>query len=235
MAMARTPLPLVGVMAKAPRAGHAKTRLTQAFPPEVAADFYLHFLCDTVDSVRRIDSAETILVCPAGDGPDLCRLGLGLPIIEQVEPGLMQGLAFGIAHGLSAGHPAVVLVNGDSPTLPPACIVEALAALDRHDVVLGPTADGGYYAIAATVPCDRLLCDAPYPDGATICRDTLDRARQLGLRGGVVSPWFDIDLPLELGQLALLLADAPSEVARHTRRALVTYRDLVAPLIVGRG
>ncbi len=235
MAMARTLLPLVGVMAKAPRPGHAKTRLTQAFPPEVAADFYLHFLRDTVDAVRRVDGTETILVCPAGDGPDLRRLGLGLPIIEQVEPGLMQGLAFGIAHGLSAGHPAVVLVNGDSPTLPSACVAEALAALDRHDIVLGPTADGGYYAIAAAVPCDRLLCDEPYPDGATICRDTLERARQLGLRGGVVSPWFDIDLPTELGQLAFLLADAPPEVARHTRRALATYRDLVAPLVAERG
>jgi len=234
VAVTRTSLPLVGVMAKAPRAGHAKTRLTQAFPPEVAADFYLHFLRDTVDAVRRVDGTETILVCPAGDRSDLRRLDLDLPIIEQVEPGLMHGLAFGIAHGLSAGHPAVVLVNGDSPTLPSACVAEALAALDRHDVVLGPTADGGYYAIAASVPCHHLLCDEPYPDGATICQDTLVRARQLGLRGGVVSPWFDIDLPLELGQLALLLADAPPQVARHTRRALVTYQDLVAPLIVER-
>jgi glycosyltransferase A (GT-A) superfamily protein (DUF2064 family) len=140
----------------------------------------------------------------------------------------MYGLAFGILHGLSLGHPAVALINADSPTLPPALIAEALAALDGHDLVLGPTADGGYYLIAASTPCTKLLCDEPYPDGTTICRDTLARAQSLGLRAATVAPWFDIDLPSELAQLVRALHGQPAYVARHTRLALHRYQDLLS-------
>lgn len=215
--------PFVGIMAKAPRPGHAKTRLTSALTPEVAADLYRHFLLDTVDVARRVPGVAAALLCPAGDGVDLARLDIGLPIIEQREPGLMQGLAFGVAHALDRGYRAVALINADSPTLPPTRIADAFTALATHDVVFGPTADGGYYLIASTVPCSDLLLGAPYPDGTTILRDTLDQAARLGLRAGTIAPWFDIDLPTELHSLAGALADAPPHLAAHTRRALTTH------------
>ena len=215
--------PFVGIMAKAPRPGYAKTRLTSALAPEVAADLYRHFLRDTVDVVRRVPGVTAALLCPAGDGADLARLDIGLPIVEQREPGLMHGLVFGIAHALEGGHKAVALINADSPTLPPALIAAALAALSTYDVVFGPTVDGGYYLIAAAVPCDRLLLGVPYPDGTTILRDTLDQAERLGLRAGTIAPWFDVDLPAELRGLAAALADAPPHLAAHTRHALITH------------
>src|SRR5215813_3489266 len=50
---------------------------------------------------------------------------------------------------LLAGHDCVLLVNGDSPTLPSHFLVQAIEALrsagDR--LVLGPASDGGYYLI----------------------------------------------------------------------------------------
>lgn len=219
--------PFVGIMAKAPRAGHAKTRLAQGLPPEVAADLYRHFLLDTIAALRRAGDVSLGLVCPAGDAPELRGLDTGLSIVEQPSPGLMAGLAFGIEHFLAAGHPAVILVNADSPTLPPERIGAALDALDGHDVVLGPTADGGYYLIGATVPCTRLLCEQPYLDGTTIYADTLARARLLGLRAASIAPWFDVDLLVELHSLATSLEGAPDGVAPHTRRALATYHLLL--------
>ena len=215
--------PFVGIMAKAPRPGHAKTRLTSALAPEAAADLYRHFLLDTVDVVRRVPDLAAALLCPAGDGADLARLDIGLPIVEQCAPGLMQGLAFGVAHALDKGYGAVARINADSPTLPPARIADAFAALATHDVVFGPTVDGGYYLIAATVPCDELLLGAPYPDGTTILRDTLNQAARLGLRAGTIAPWFDVDLPAELRGLADALADAPPHLAAHTRRTLAAH------------
>lgn len=222
--------PFVGIMAKAPRPGHAKTRLTSALAPEVAADLYHHFLLDTIDLVRRVPGVTSALVCPAGDSADLERLETGLPIIEQHAPGLMQGLAFGIAWALEQGHKAVALINADSPTLPPALIADAFAALATQDVVFGPTADGGYYLVASRVPCDDLLLGVPYPNGATILRDTQERARALGLRAGTIVPWFDIDLPAELRGLAASLADAAPGLAVHTRRGLAAHADVIRAL-----
>src|SRR5207248_1745515 len=151
---------------------------------------------------RRVPGTAAALICPPGDTAELQRLDLGVPIIEQPEPGLMRGLAFGIAHALREGHPAVALINADSPTLPPACIADAFRALLKLDVVLGPTADGGYYLIGATAPCTTLLCATPYPSSATICADTLAGAGRLGLRAGTIGAWFDVDLPAEVGRLA---------------------------------
>ncbi len=142
-------MPFIGIMAKAPRPGHAKTRLTRTLPPDVAADLYRHFLLDTIDVVRRVPDARAGLICPPGDGAELRDLGLDLPILEQPEPGLMQGLAFGIAGALDRGHPMVALINADSPTLPVERIVDAFTMLGETDVVLGPSADGGYYLIGA--------------------------------------------------------------------------------------
>src|SRR4051794_35382303 len=136
----------------------------------------------------------------------------------------MQGLAFGIARFLKQGHGAVALINADSPTLPAERLEAAFAALRADEVVLGPTADGGYYLIGATVPCTALLCGAPYPSSATICADTLARAGELGLQATTIAPWFDVDLPGELVRLAASLEDAPAHVARHTRRALARHR-----------
>jgi len=51
---------------------------------------------------------------------------------------------------LGTGYRAVVLLNGDSPGLPPAYLDQALTLLDEADsarVVLGPAVDGGFYLI----------------------------------------------------------------------------------------
>lgn len=222
--------PLVGIMAKAPRAGHAKTRLTAALPPAVAADLYAHFLRDTVDLVSRVPGVAATLLCPPGDAAALRAMDLGLPVLEQPEPGLMRGLAFGIAHGLEVGHPAVALINADSPTLPPERIAACLAALADAEVVLGPTADGGYYLIGATVSCTDLLLGVSYSSSHTIYQETLAQAEQLGLRARAIAPWWDVDLPDELAQLARALDAAPPHTAVHTRRALIQHAALIAAL-----
>ena len=60
---------------------------------------------------------------------------------------------------LLAGHDCVLLVNGDSPTLPPRLLAQAIEALrepgDR--MVLGPASDGGYYLIGLKHPHQQLF------------------------------------------------------------------------------
>lgn len=216
---ARMRRPLVGIMAKAPRAGHAKTRLASVLPPDVAADLCRHFLLDTLDTVRRVHEVTPMMLCPHGDGESLRRLARDIVVLEQPRPGLMQGLAFGIDEALRRGHPAVALINADSPTLPAPLIDEAFVALKTHDVVFGPAEDGGYYLIAATVSCTRLLLERAYEDSTTILRDTLRQAARLGLRTTTITPWFDIDLPADLRRLLHALKAAPA-VAPYTRGAI---------------
>jgi len=50
---------------------------------------------------------------------------------------------------LSARHDCMLLVNGDSPTLPPRLLTQAIEILRQpgDHMVLGPASDGGYYLI----------------------------------------------------------------------------------------
>lgn len=125
------------------------------------------------------------------------------------------------------------MIDADSPTLPPELILSAFDALARQDVVLGPTVDGGYYLIGATVSCRGLLCDVTFPRADTICADTLARADAMRLRAGRTATWFDIDLPSELHRLVVALAEAPPHLAVHTRRALARHECEVR-LLAGR-
>lgn len=45
------------------------------------------------------------------------------------------------------GHSSVVLIGTDSPWISPSLIEQAFEALAKHQVVFGPSTDGGYYLI----------------------------------------------------------------------------------------
>ena len=69
----------------------------------------------------------------------------------QRGDGLGERLAGVFTASFADGAEAVVIVNSDSPALPPEYLEQAFAELEpgSADLVLGPAADGGYYLIGA--------------------------------------------------------------------------------------
>jgi glycosyltransferase A (GT-A) superfamily protein (DUF2064 family) len=129
--------------------------------------------------------------------------------------------------------PRVILLAADNPTLPPACLREALAALERDDVVLGPTEDGGYYLIGLRQPVAGLFSGIPWSTGET-ARATAAAAQRLGLRLHQLPQWYDLDVPADLRRL-----EKPSDPAvgphglepwpaRHVRAVLKAASEAVA-------
>jgi glycosyltransferase A (GT-A) superfamily protein (DUF2064 family) len=92
------------------------------------------------------------------------------------------------------GHDGVVLVNADSPTLPPLLLAAALAALrapgDR--AVIGPATDGGYYLIGLKQAHARLFADIPWSSPG-VMGATLERANEIGLAAAMLPTWYDVD------------------------------------------
>jgi glycosyltransferase A (GT-A) superfamily protein (DUF2064 family) len=120
---------------------------------------------------------------PAGTEAELRELfpsGFGLPLQAGHEFGsVLLGAAREL---LAAGHDGVLLVNGDSPTLPPAYLASAIEMRgppgDR--IVLGPAADGGYYLIGLKQPHAHLFADIAWGT-ATVAQTTRRRAAEIGL------------------------------------------------------
>jgi glycosyltransferase A (GT-A) superfamily protein (DUF2064 family) len=110
---------------------------------------------------------------------------------------------------LDAGHDCVLLVNGDSPTLPPRFLVGAIEALrepgDR--MVLGPASDGGYYLIGLKRAHQHLFTRIAWGTETVAC-STCDRAAEIGLPTTLLPEWYDVDDIESLGWLQEELAGA---------------------------
>jgi uncharacterized protein len=95
---------------------------------------------------------------------------------------------------LNAGHDCVLLVNGDSPTLPSRLLIQAAEALrepgDR--MVLGPASDGGYYLIGLKHAHQHVFTRIAWGT-ETVARATCERAAEIGLATTLLPEWYDVD------------------------------------------
>ncbi len=135
---------------KAPRPGTVKTRLTPRVSAGEAAELYRAFILDTLHLAQGIAGASLFVAWTPEDGLAELQSALGNPNVEwtgQRGRDLGERLSNTFAAFLGDEWDKIVVLGGDSPLLPPAYVEEAFAALDRHDVVLGPAEDGGYYLI----------------------------------------------------------------------------------------
>jgi hypothetical protein len=122
--------------------------------------------------------------------------------IEQRGGDLGERLDGVVARASSQGFGPLLLVGADSPTLPPALLAAALEGLtrERADVTLGPTEDGGYYAVGTRRPVPGLF-DAVDWSTPRAYAQTARNAARLNLRLLELPPWYDVDTPADLTRL----------------------------------
>jgi glycosyltransferase A (GT-A) superfamily protein (DUF2064 family) len=115
----------------------------------------------------------------------------------------------------------VLIVGDDSPTLPLAYIQQGLAALERADAVLGPSEDGGYYAIGCHEPYPQMFAGVPWSSGDTLVR-TEANLLALGLSVHRLPPWYDVDTADDLRRLA-----GETSLPTHVGEWVAQYGSLV--------
>lgn len=217
--------PAVVVMAKAPRPGRVKTRLCPPLSPSAAARLYGCFLSDTVDLVRAVKATTPVLAyAPASARAFFGSRCPDFFLVRQRGRDLGRRLAGAFATVFAGGAPAVAAIGGDTPTLPAAFISQAIALLTDggRDLVLGPSADGGYYLVGLRAPRPDLFDGIPWST-PHVAAETLRRAAQAGLRVACLPPWSDVDTPADLAALATALR-GDAAAAPHTRRFLARLR-----------
>ena len=175
------------VIAKAPRAGHSKTRLCPPCTPREAASLARAALLDTLEATRATVAARHVLVL---DGEPGDWLADGFDVIPQRGRGLDERLAHAFE---DVGAPAL-LIGMDTPQVTPGDLREALARLAEPatDAVLGPAPDGGYWAIGLRKPDPRAFVGVPMSTGRT-CRAQRARLASLGLRVRDLPALRDVD------------------------------------------
>ena len=222
------------VMAKAPRPGMVKTRLAQSLPVEAVTELYRCLLDDTMALARSLGNVEVAIMCPASDVEELTRLARSAAgIVAQKGEGLAAGLTSVFAHFAPPGRQRVVAFNSDSPHLPASVLGSAFEVLSGHDVVVGPTHDGGYYLVGAKAAHPALF-DGDGMGTKSALETLLARARGLRLSVGFTDPFYDIDVAGDLTRLAAELRLAPARAPR-TAVWLKQWGPAVAQLRTGTG
>ena len=237
------PIPALGhlcalaVMAKAPRAGKVKTRLSPPLSLEQTAALNIQFLRDTTENLSTVvGGAGLISYTPVGD--EALFDGL-LPetfaLVPQRGEGFGERLLGAAQDILAIGYGAVCLIDSDSPTVPTAAYEQAAEALlapgDR--VVLGPSDDGGYYLIglkrAHREPFERITWSTEH-----VLEETLQRCAEAGLEVVLLPTWYDVDdaATLEVLKAELLDGAAPDFAAMKGYEAAHTREFLAAMMAV---
>ncbi len=213
--MERSGICAIGVMAKAPRPGLAKTRLCPPLLPEQAARLSAAFLRDITENIARAARVVPIHGCIAY-APMGCESwfnghlaeGTALVLADGTPPmpPNVQGFGRCLLHAaqamFAAGFGAVCLVNSDSPTLPTAVLEEAARALlaPGERIVLGPADDGGYYLLGMQQPHAHLFADITWST-SEVADATRARAASLNLEVVVLPTWYDVDDAAALSRL----------------------------------
>jgi rSAM/selenodomain-associated transferase 1 len=222
------------IMAKAPRPGEVKTRLTPSLSPAAVTAFYCCLLDDTLALARSLSDVEVAIMCPDSDVNELAQLagaqlaGNEASVVAQKGEGLAAGLASVFAHFAEGHRRRIIAFNSDSPHLPHSVLEDAFETLAAHDVVVGPTHDGGYYLVGAKASHPTLFAHDGMGTSSALER-LLSRARALELSVGLAAPFYDIDVVDDLTRLAEELRLAPARAPR-TAAWLREWKEAVAQL-----
>jgi rSAM/selenodomain-associated transferase 1 len=199
----RFPTARIQLFAKAPLVGAAKTRLIPALGAAGAARLHERLLRETLARLAPALLAPIELWCaPDCDHPVFVELAAryALTLRRQRGEDLGERLQQAAADALSGGAEAaemVLLIGCDCPDLDAGYAAEALEALEGHDAVLGPAADGGYVLLGLRRAEPALFRGMPW-GGEHVAALTRARMHSVGLRWRELAVLRDLDRPEDL-------------------------------------
>jgi len=217
------------IMAKAPKPGMVKTRLAESLSSTAVTALARCLLEDTVELATSLKNVEIAVMCPEPDQDELARLvGNTIQVVAQKGEGLAAGLNSVFRHFTAGGRQQVIAFNSDSPHLPATVLQCAFQALAVHDMVIGPTHDGGYYLVGARAAHATLFENDGLGTKSALER-LLARANILEVSTVLTEPFYDVDVAGDLIRLARELELSPARAPR-TAAWFAEWRDAVNSL-----
>ena len=181
------------VFVKAPRPGAVKTRLAAAVGEDAAAALYRAMAELVMEATAPAGEYQRLVCFDPPDAGDEIRAWLGdQALVPQAAGDLGQRLAAAFAEAFRRGASRVVVIGTDALDLSRDVVCRALAALDQHDLVVGPALDGGYCLLALDRPRPELFQEMPWST-PSVLPETLARAAARGWRVHLLEARGDVD------------------------------------------
>ncbi len=192
-----SPLDSLIIFARHPELGRVKTRLAAGIGPEDALAVYRALLAHTRAVVAPLPVQKTAWLVGENSGPDAAHDWAGFEQQPQPEGDLGEKMQAAFTHDFDRPAAAAVIIGTDCPGLTTGHLQEAFAALQTHDLVLGPALDGGYYLLGMRQLHPELFAGKSWST-ATVRAETLADAARLGLRVHLLPALQDVDTVADL-------------------------------------
>jgi hypothetical protein len=217
------PLPVTAlVVAKAPVAGLAKTRLAAAVGDKAAADIAAAALLDTLDAVAAAPVSARVVALTgeldAAHGAREIRSRLrDFIVISQRGSNFADRLANAhIDAAAAAGPDSVLQIGMDTPQVSAALLARCAEALLTTPAVLGMAHDGGWWALGVqSAGTAELLRPVPMSCADTGIR-TLRALRDNGFDVSLVDELRDVDTVADVAAVRAV-CEPGSRFSRVTR------------------
>ncbi len=210
------------LFSKAPVPGKVKTRLVPPLNHNEAASLQKSFVFDTLTTLLAKENHKVFLAChPSSEHPFFKSLKKRYPLtlINQGAGNLGDRMKRTILLLRSKKYSKIIIVGSDSPTLPCQYIGDGFDKLDKNDLVIGPSIDGGYYLLGVKGDIPDIFDRIPWGSDA-VFEETMVRARGSAIKTSVLPFWYDIDTIKELRFLVVHLASIPENQSVFTRNTI---------------
>ncbi len=234
----------LGLFAKFWEPGKVKTRLAKTVGPIAASRIYRLFLQHLIDefSTNTLQAKVelNLVFSPADSGHKFSEIAPDWNLMPQSGGDLGQRMeacfrdllsrALDPETGTSKSNRAatVVIIGSDTPDLSSEAIVAAHEILLDHDVVIGPSTDGGYYLIGVRnkmEDTDRLtrLFEGISWSTPSVFAQTVDRIENCGASYSLLEPMNDIDELDDLRQFLSIADDQHTSLIRKLQNIAGEY------------
>ena len=205
------------IMAKEPRIGSTKTRLCPPLTFEDAAQLYEALLLDTIEMASTLEGIDlAIAVTPPESTPYFEQIAPNTILVPVDCENIGQCLSKVLNHLLKMGYVKAMALNSDGPSLPTVYIQQAVTGLEEHDLVFGPSEDGGYYLVGLKEMSNQIFTDIEWST-ARVLSQTLATCENLNMKVDLLPPWYDVDTAADIERLREELTTLPGNALGHTR------------------
>jgi len=149
------------IFIKNPEPGKVKTRLAKTIGNQAAMEVYLELLDITQKACNKVDAHKYLFYSNEINRQDQWDEKLYLKHI-QIGENLGERMQHAFNFVFNLGHKKVVIIGSDCPQISETIINEAFEQLEKHDIVYGPSNDGGYYLKAMKQVHSFLFDDLPW-------------------------------------------------------------------------